>query len=147
MDTSDEAPATDTLGRRVPPRRYRTAAEKRLIVEETLIRGASVALVARKHEVNANLVFGWRKLYEKGLLGAEPTIPATPLLPVRVTDEEPARRRRSLSGRLRRSTGRTRRMPDQSSVEIELAGGGRVRVSGEAVTEVLKQLIDALCQR
>ncbi len=76
MDTSEEVSATDTLGRSVPPRRYRTASEKRQIVEETLVRGASVAVVARRHEVNANLVFGWRKLYHKGLLGAEPNAPS-----------------------------------------------------------------------
>ena len=44
-------------------RRYRGLEEKRRIVEETLAEGASVALVARAHGVNANLVFNWRKLY------------------------------------------------------------------------------------
>ena len=38
-------------------------------MEETMVRVASVAVMARRHEVNANLVFGWRKLYERGLLG------------------------------------------------------------------------------
>ena len=44
-------------------RRMRTLAEKRGIVEETLQPGALVAVVARRHEVNANQVFGWRRLY------------------------------------------------------------------------------------
>ncbi len=35
--------------------------EKRRIVEETFRAGASVADVARRHGVNANLVFNWRK--------------------------------------------------------------------------------------
>lgn len=49
-------------------RRYRTVAERRSIVEETLAPGASVSRVARAHGVNANQVFGWRKMYQDGLL-------------------------------------------------------------------------------
>ncbi len=43
-------------------RRFRTADERRRIVEETLVPGSSVAVVARMHGVNANQVFAWRKL-------------------------------------------------------------------------------------
>jgi transposase len=50
-------------------RHYRTADERRHIVEETLMPGTSVAVIARAHGVNANQVFAWRKLYEAGLLG------------------------------------------------------------------------------
>jgi transposase-like protein len=52
-----------------PKRQQRTAKEKRRIVEETLVKGASVARVARAHAINANQVFGWRKLYLAGRLG------------------------------------------------------------------------------
>jgi len=38
-------------------RRYRSAEERRRIVEETLVAGTSVAVVARAHGVNANQVF------------------------------------------------------------------------------------------
>ena len=48
--------------------RRRTIKERRDIVEETLVPGASVARVARRHEVNANQVFYWRKLYREGRL-------------------------------------------------------------------------------
>ena len=50
-------------------RRYRTLDEKRRIVEETLASEASVAIMARRHGVNANQLFQWRKLYQAGLLG------------------------------------------------------------------------------
>ena len=50
----------------VPKRLRRSVAEKRRIVEETLVEGASVARVARAHGVNANQVFYWRKLYQAG---------------------------------------------------------------------------------
>ena len=69
--------------------RRRTIKERRDIVEETLVAGASVARVARRHEVNANQVFYWRKLYREGRLGITM---ATPLLPVKVKTERPTKR-------------------------------------------------------
>jgi transposase len=53
----------------VEKRRRRSVAERRQIVEETLVPGASVARVARAHGVNANQVFAWRALYRRGRLG------------------------------------------------------------------------------
>jgi transposase len=74
----------DTYTQAVPvKRRYRALEEKRGIVEETFSEGASVALVARAHGVNANLVFNWRKLYQAGRLGGG----RAKLLPVEVTPE------------------------------------------------------------
>ncbi|MBB5510738.1 transposase-like protein [Paraburkholderia sp. JPY681] len=51
-------------------RRRRTAQEKIAIVQETLEAGASVSAVSRRHGVNANQVFGWRKQYQEGSLAA-----------------------------------------------------------------------------
>jgi transposase len=42
-------------------RRVWSAEEKRRIVEEAVVPGASVAEIARRHGVNANLVFTWRR--------------------------------------------------------------------------------------
>jgi transposase len=44
---------------------------KRAVVEQSLTAGSSVSLVAREHDINANQVFAWRKLYKDGLLAAE----------------------------------------------------------------------------
>ena len=63
--------------------RWRTKAERRAIVEETLVPGASVSRVARRYDVNANQVFHWRKLYHEGRLGT-----TTHFLPVQVADEQ-----------------------------------------------------------
>ena len=49
-------------------RRRWTAAEKLAIVRETHEPGASVSLVARRHGVNANQLFAWRKLEREGAL-------------------------------------------------------------------------------
>src|ERR1700739_899069 len=80
----------DTLSQGAPEgaakkkQRRRSIKERRDIVEETLVPGASVARVARRHEVNANQIFYWRKLYREGQLGITM---ATPPLPVTVKTE------------------------------------------------------------
>jgi transposase len=55
-----------TEGRRL---RFYPLDLKRRIVEETFGPGQSVSIVARRHDVNANLVFAWRKRYRDGTLG------------------------------------------------------------------------------
>ena len=65
-------------------RRYRSKRERRQIVEESLQRGASVAVIARQHQVNANQVFHWRKLYREGRLDTKPA--TAELVPVRIAD-------------------------------------------------------------
>jgi transposase len=72
-----------TLVEPVSKRRYRSKQERRAVVEETLRPGASVAVIARRHGVNANQVFHWRKLYREGRLDMEP---AEHLVPVRITE-------------------------------------------------------------
>ena len=54
------------------PYRHHPLAQKRAIVEETLQPGASVAQIARKHGVNANQVFLWRKIYREQHFGFKP---------------------------------------------------------------------------
>lgn len=65
-------------------RRYRSKQERRQIVGETLQPGASVAVIARRHDVNANQVFHWRKLYREGRLDVEPA--SAQLVPVRIAE-------------------------------------------------------------
>ncbi len=68
-------------------RRRRSAGERRRVVEETLVSGASVAKVALRHGVNANQVFQWRRLYRDDKLGAPPET-AMKLLSVSVAEDE-----------------------------------------------------------
>src|ERR1700757_2951230 len=90
METSQQATVTskDREGSVAAQRQRRSIAEKRRIVEETLVSGASVAKVARAHGVNANQVFGWRRLYLAGRLGEQK--PGIKLLPVRVSESRSA---------------------------------------------------------
>src|SRR5579864_2652820 len=86
VSTSAEDPVvTDSLGRRTGPRRQHTLEEKRRIVEETHVKGASVATIARRHEVNANQVFAWRQLHRRRLLDPKAAPEKTEMLPVRVS--------------------------------------------------------------
>lgn len=48
---------------------WRTASEKRRIVELTLQAGMSVARVAQAEGVNSHQVFQWRRAYRQGTLG------------------------------------------------------------------------------
>lgn len=46
-------------------RRWRSVVEIRQIVKQTLEPGASVALIAPAHGLNANQVFKWRRAFER----------------------------------------------------------------------------------
>ena len=66
-------------------RQRRSIAEKRKIVEQAMLPGASVAAVARQYGVNANMVHYWRNLYRQGRLGDKKN-DSVRLLPVRVSE-------------------------------------------------------------
>jgi transposase len=69
MESSGTAvTAATTVAVKRKKRQLRSAAEKLRIVEEALVPGASVALIARAHGVNANQLCAWRKLHLAGRL-------------------------------------------------------------------------------
>jgi transposase len=118
-------------GRRV--RRFRSVAEKRRIVELTFEPGASVALVARAHGVNANQVFAWRRALKSGEL-AEPISASTALLPVKVAASteaeirEPAAQRPAASG----------------SIHIEFPGRAMITVESGADSALVRSILESL---
>ena len=69
MDTSTAVVGIGEVDRRkVVRRRLRTLEQKLRVVAEASVPGASVAEVARRHGLNANLVFSWRRQHEQGVL-------------------------------------------------------------------------------
>lgn len=70
---SEEREMTPLMVAESPRRttRHWSYEKKRRVVEETMKPGMSVSIVARRHDINANLVFGWRKLYQEGRLGVK----------------------------------------------------------------------------
>ena len=59
----------------VAPRRRWSDAEKRRIVTESYQPGVSVSVVARRNDVNANLVFTWRRRFREQADGAGGLVP------------------------------------------------------------------------
>jgi len=117
-------------------RRFRSKAERRQIVEETLKPGASVSRVARAHDVNANQVFKWRTQYRAGRLGIAPTAttPST-LLPVKIAESLPAVRPTAERRRVKaRRTG---------IIDIDL-GHARVRIEGAADPDCVRAALEGL---
>jgi transposase len=106
--------------------------EKRRIVEETLLPRASVARVARAHGVNANQVFGWRRLYRQGLLERE-SEENTRLLPVCVEARRAATRTRK-AGTQRRPSG---------LIHLEFPKG-QLRIAGRVDEETLRVVLEKL---
>jgi len=113
VDTSDQMVSVRVGGSK---KLRRSMEERRKIVEETLQPGASVSRVARRHDVNANQVFYWRKLYREGQLGSTA---ATKLLPVKVAEER------------------------WGTMEIHLAKG-TVRIAGAVDVVALRATIECL---
>jgi transposase len=103
--------------------------EKRRIVEETLEDGASIAEVARRHDLNANQLFSWRRQF-----GFEPDGPKelAPILPVTIApdiateDIDPA---------------------SNGQMEIVLAQGDRILVWSDVETAALTRVLKALARR
>lgn len=145
MDTSaQETGGTDALGRRTAPRRQHAIEEKLRIVRETHVRGASVATVARRHNVNPNQVFAWRQLYRQGRLARKSAALETPMLPVKVSTPTvlPTERARPIS------TARAAQAEHASKlIEIRLANGHSVVLYGELRTKALARVIDLLVRR
>lgn len=137
--------ATEPIVRRRRPRRYRTTEEKRLVVEQTLKPGVSVAAVAQAHGINANQVFHWRKLYEAGQL----EIPMA--MSVHGTDTSPARLLAvTMSEDESRQTPGTAAMEHiaggdalQGTIEVMLARG-TVRIAGAVDIGTLRAVLGYL---
>src|SRR5216683_365383 len=74
--------ASDSARRR---RRLWSDDEKRQIVAETLAPGASVSIVARRHDLNANMLFTWRR--QIGTSALLPAGDAVTFAPAAITNE------------------------------------------------------------
>jgi transposase len=111
--------------------------EKARIVEETLIPGAVVSEVARRHGVAQSLLFTWRRLARR----TEPTErDGSILLPVEI-DAPP-----SEATRPSRSATSGRRMRS-GVIEIELGSGNRVRVDSDVDADALRRVLSVLGER
>ncbi len=109
-------------------RRSWTRVEKRRIVEESLRDGASIAEVARRHQLNANLLFTWRRK-----IGFEPPAPNEPMAILPVTISEPLAEERCPTA--------------VGQMEIVLSGDERIIVWADVETAALTRVLKALSRR
>ena len=121
-------------GRR--PRRWRTVSEKRRIAELTFEPGASVALVARAHGVNANQVFKWRRALKRGELN-EPAAASTALLPVTLSATCEASMDTGEVGAKEPPTA-------GGSIHVEFPGRAMISVERGADPSLLRSILESL---
>jgi transposase len=141
MSADDREASTSNLADTKPAsasgRRRWPEAVKRELVAATFEPGASVSIVARRHDVNTNQLFKWRRQFRDRAGDAllEPVqmlpveiAPPTLVLPSRSTPtRDPGRRRAE-------TPSRASEVPPAAagSVEIKLPGGARVTITGTA---------------
>src|SRR5881392_2680177 len=95
---------------------------KRQMVAETLEAGSSVSIVARRHDVNTNQLFKWRReLLPKAVPAV---VEVGTMVPVEIMAERPRHRRR---------------VDRNGIIEIEFGSGARVSLRGEVAPAVLRQ--------
>jgi transposase len=126
IEVSTNGLVDTTRSRSLAKRRSWPEALKRQIDAETEEAGASVSVIARRHDVNANQVFKWRR----ELLSTEQHEEDSGLLPVEIVPAPPSRPRR-------------RRVDRAGLIEIEF-GGVRVLIRGEVAPRTLRQVIELL---
>jgi transposase len=145
MDTSRQVPAENTAKSELASavqRQRRSIAEKRRIVEETLAEGASVARIARAHGVNANQVFGWRRLYLSGRLGEQRA--TMKLLPVRLSESLPPVTTHA-SGQAATSIEVANPKSNPGRIHIELRQA-KLRIEGDADPGLVRVLLECLAR-
>lgn len=120
-----------------PERRRRWSAEaKARIVAESMVLGAKVAEIARRHEVSRGLIYTWRREARQGLLGGGAGQPELVPVVVSATGEPsvvPQRERRP------RDT-----MKREGTIEITLPSDVRLTVRGCIEERTLRLVLRAL---
>lgn len=114
-------------------RRVWTDDEKRMVCAQTRVAGVSVSQVARRYDVNANLVFSW--LRDSRFAAGDPAEVSPEelgrFLPVEIIEDEGCRPA---------STG------GESRIEIDLACGHSLRILGVYDPEAVARLIRGVSQ-
>ena len=123
-------------------RRHFSRAFKRQIVEETLAGERSVSQIARDLDVNANLVFRWRRAYRDGQFDDHAS-----LVPVNgIDDQATEAASTSVATEARPVESRSAHRPGHwdGQLSITTAGGHHVDVSGAVDPDVLQAALEVL---
>ncbi|HLY45478.1 MAG TPA: transposase [Stellaceae bacterium] len=135
----------EVLGR-VERRRRFSVEQKLAVLSEAMAPGANLSAVARRHGLLPAQVYKWRRLADLGVIG----VPGASDLPSFVAVEI-AHDLRSLPGPAVETTAVAeaprRRRRKAGLIEIELAGGRRVRVDRDVDAAALERVLDVLARR
>ena len=116
-------------------KRLWTDGEKRSICVQTTAPDVSVAQVARRYALNANMIFKWLRDARYAPGSAQGAVDAPVFLPIEILNPARAQAARPILS--------SKVLPD-CLLEIEIAGGHRLRVSGSYDPEALARLIRGL---
>ena len=137
-------------------RRTRSLDERKRIVEEAVASGASVAAVARRHGLNANLVFKWIRRSREGwcdrrrgpakeqssaVVAPEAAGPA--FVPVKLLELD-ASSAPPPAEVLAKPVGQTRRSAGRGAMVISLPNGSKVSLDADVDGEALRRVLSAL---
>jgi transposase len=109
-------------------RRRWSPEEKRRLVALTYQPGISVALVARRHDMNANQLFAWRRLLGRQALALSDQSGPMTFAPIEVVPEPRLNERAGGAGLM----------------EVELPDGAKVRVDAQVDELALRRVLAAL---
>ena len=122
-----------------PPMRRRrnySDADKRRLIEEATRENASVSGVARKYGISTDLMFRWRKKLGMG--------PMHRIVPVTITDTPDGLAELSVVTSRPPAARATAKVETAPAIEIELAGGRRLRFARDTDPETIQRLVAAL---
>lgn len=113
--------------------RHHSIEFKRRVVEQSYAAGTSVSRVARAHDVNANQVFAWRKLFQQDRLGSA-VDGDVKLLPVVLAEVPQSSRPISTQGAAPPCTG---------SIALDV-GRAQLRIEGNIDVQALTLIMEHL---
>jgi transposase len=119
-------------------RRRWSADDKARIVEETLVPGAVVSEVARRHDLSPQQLFGWRREARRALRPAGGAAEPASFVPAVVEEAPPMSAPRPAARRRERGLERS-----ADAIELEI-GGVVVRVGPDASPKAIAAVIRAL---
>jgi transposase len=127
-DQAEQVSTNGLVDTKQTKRRQYSEALKRQMVAETQAPGASVSIVARRHDVNSNQLFRWRRQ-----LLPKAVVESGAMMPVEIAPDGGGS-----------DGGQPRRTDREGVIEIAFGGGARVRLRGEVSSEALRQVIELL---
>lgn len=145
-------------------RRTWSLEERQRIVAEALAPGASVAAVARRHGLNANLIFKWLRRSREGWLDRRrapaketavarmsPELAAQTFVPVELLELKPAPMSPALApssspaAKMAAAPARgARKSMRRGAMEVRLPNGARLSLDADVDTEALRRVLSAL---